>query len=224
MAETMLEVQDLAMRSLALQRFGPALGLPFDDATKRANVMLKPKAAAQRVVAEVRGENSLEFISLWRSGGRNQWSRQNTPLAKRGADVILGDGETRRMRCVPVEMDYSIWVWSRDMVKAQAALRQFLLWQTDVPLVGIDIDVGGQTIGDVQLYLRTKDFTDESTVDEQFDKGVIHCVRMDLSLDGWEMDIHNDEGSVIETIQLGMYSYTEDGRRGANIDQATISS
>jgi len=63
---------DTAIKTAVWTKFGPSLGLTTDQ---NKELVFAPKELALRKIAEKRGENSVEFISVWRNSIELDWER-----------------------------------------------------------------------------------------------------------------------------------------------------
>lgn len=179
---------DLALKALLYSRFGSVLGIDTQSSIDVDNinkgVVQVPKEVALRVVAEKRGENFLEFINFWRMGTSPSWSRQRTPVARRGmwlADTNDDKTDTVHVKAVPVDLNYNIWFWSKDLDKVYQCIEQYLFWQQDDP----NLKLKYNNKYEIEPDLHFGEIVDESTVDEMYDKGLIYTFKMPIKIDAW---------------------------------------
>ena len=171
---------DLAVKTILYSRFASILGVDTQTSIAEENINLGvfqcPKEVAQRVSAEKRGETFLEFINYWRMGASFSWERNRTPLARRGMrvgnDVI---------KAVPIDLNYNVWFWSKDLNKIYQVIEDYAFWQQDNPKVTLLYDEELELTPDIHFG----EIVDESTVGEQYAKGLIYVYRMPVTVDGW---------------------------------------
>lgn len=191
MATTFLQLQDEAIRALVFAKFGTFLGL---SALTRDSALM-PKAVAQRRIAEARGESSVEFVNVWRTKTEFAWGRQRTTLARTGINTfqMASESSVFNVKTVPADMDYTAWVWSRDYGRIQECIRDYLFWIHNhsnlMITLSLDSGSGASAEEPLELDLRFTGITDESTVETQYDKGLIFVAGLGIHLDGWEFDI-----------------------------------
>lgn len=178
---------DLALKMLLYQRFGDILKISSQSSVDADNinegVVQVPREVALRVVAEKRGENFLNFINFWRVGTSPAWDRQRTPVARRGMYLATSDDKTDtvHVKAVPVDLNYNIWFWSKDLDKVYQCIEEYLLWQQDDPNLKLKYNEQYEIEPDIHFG----EIVDESTVDEMYDKGLIFTFKMPIKIDAW---------------------------------------
>lgn len=203
MANSLLQGFDLAVKAALYNRFASILGIDTETSDEDTNINLGifqfPKAVAQRISAEKRGETYLEFINFWRVGASFSWARNRSPLAKRGIPVSGEDGIITYVKATPIDLRYDAWFWSKDLDKLYQVMEDYVFWQHDNPKVSLLYN---------NLYELTPDIhfgeiVDESTVSEQFDQGTIFVYRMPITVDGWVLK--GEPFNIISKIKVTFY-------------------
>jgi len=155
--------------------------------TIELDTVVFPKNVAQRVMAEKRGENVLEFVNVWLDSFKFAWDRQRTPVARRGLYGNYLD-ETKlditEFKSVPVDLNYNVWYWSKDYDKILRLVERIMLWQQQNPRLEILIN----EIYPIEFYMSLADVVDESSVENMFEKGLYFVVKQSIKLEGWVFD------------------------------------
>lgn len=199
-------VYDFGLKSLLYTKFASLLGLDSisKDATHNMNygIFQAPFDLALREASELRGVNFLEFISFYRIGTDPSWSRQRTSLARRGIWVALDDTEKSaiHIKAQPIDLSYEVYFWSKNLEKVYKCIEQYILWQQDNPKISLLYNDKYEITPD----LHFGNIVDDSSYDEKYDKGVIHCYRMPIKIDGWVLQSSSDS-KIIHKIVLTTY-------------------
>jgi len=186
-SDSFLQSYDLAIKYVLYDKFASILGIDTQSGSKENNINLGvfqfPKAIAQRVAAEKRGETFLEFINFWRVGASFSWARNRTPLSRRGMWVATSEdgADTIQIKAVPIDLSYDAWFWSKDRDKVYQVIEDYIFWQQNNPNISILYNDTYELTPD----LHFGEIEDESTVPEQYSQGVIHVCRMPIKLDAW---------------------------------------
>jgi len=181
------KLYDIALQTLLYSKFASVLNIDAHSSIQADNInkgiVQCPKEIAQRAVAEKRGENFLEFINFWRVGSSPSFARQRTPLARRGLWLSKLEDElsTIHVKAQPIDLNYNIWFWSKDLDKVYQCIEEYIFWQQDYPKIGILFDDKWEITPD----LHFGEIVDESTVPEQYSTGLIYCFKMPVKIDGW---------------------------------------
>ena len=176
----------------------------FDLESETTGIVFAPKQVAQRMLAEKRGDASVEFISIWRGPGNLgfDWKRQNTAVARKGLNLQYVDSNTKAaivtIKAVPVKMHYDMWFWSRDLDKLNLATEAYLKWKQDFP----NLVLNYQNIYPMEMYMKLGDPVDESNYDI-YNRGKYYVTRLPLDLEGWLLT--SLSSSTILTIILDIY-------------------
>ena len=106
-ATSFLYVIDLGLRAQLFSKFGDIQSLASID----LGVIFYPQEMAFREFSEKKGASKTEFISVWRKRtGAFEWSRQRTPLARRGLSMAYVDSLTKTditvVKAVPLDLEY----------------------------------------------------------------------------------------------------------------------
>jgi hypothetical protein len=185
---------DIALKALLYSRFKTILGIA--DLEQKDAIVQAPVEIAQREMAEHRQENFLDFISFYRSSLSPSWSRQRTPLARRG----LWLDQSTHVKAQPMDIGYDVWFWSKDIDKLYEAIEEYIFWQQDYPKVTLTyLDTY-----EITPDLHFGDIVDESTYDQKYEKGIIFRYRMPVKIDGWILKTITGE-DIINKIQLTVY-------------------
>ncbi len=182
-----LRSYDLALKLLIYDRFGSNLGIDTQHSIEEENinegVFQFPKDTAMRIAAEKRGENFLEFINFYREGTSFSWDRNRSVVSRRGMWVSTSSTtqETAHVKAVPVDLRYNVWFWSKDLDKIYECMEDYIFWQQDNPKVSLKYNDLYEITPDIHLG----DIVDESTVPEEFEKGIVFCFKMPIKIDAW---------------------------------------
>ena len=186
--DSLLYSYDLAIKYALYNKFASILEIDQSSSEEdniNLGVFQVPKAVAQRVAAEKRGQTYLEFINFWGVGASFSWSRNRTPLSRRNRGMWVAtskDGaDTVQIRAVPIDLSYDAWFWSKDRDKIYQVIEDYVFWQQDDP----NILIRYNDEYDLTPDLHFGEIVDESTVPEQYSQGVIHVCRMPIKLDAW---------------------------------------
>ena len=190
-SDSFLKSYDLAIKTILYDKFASILGIDTQSSSSEENINLGilhfPKEVAQRVAAEKRGETFLEFINFWRVSASFSWSRNRTPLSRRGmwvANKLDGLG-TIHVKAVPIDLSYNAWFWSKDLDKVYQVIEDYVFWQQDNPNISLSYtDVDDNTY-ELTPDLHFGEIVDESTVPEQYSQGIMYVYRMPIKLDAW---------------------------------------
>lgn len=184
---------DLGIKTLLFNRFKTILGV--ENLEQKYGIVQSPPDLALREMAERRGENFLDFISVYRSSFGPSWKRQRTPLARRGVWL----DQNTHVKAQPIDINYNVWFWSKDSDKLYEAIEEYIFWQQDYPKI---------TLTYLDMYeitpdLHFGDIVDESNYDEKYEKGIIFRFRMPVKVDGWILK--SETVGIIEKIRLTVY-------------------
>lgn len=180
-----LQSYDLAIKYALYNKFASILGIDTQSSTEEENINLGviqfPKGVAQRISAEKRGQTYLEFINFWRTSASFSWERNRTPVSRRGMHLAISGDDTVHVKAVPIDLNYSAWFWSKDLDKIYQVIEEYVFWQQDNPNVTLLYNDTYELTPD----LHFGEIVDESTVDEQYEEGLIYVFRMPIKLDAW---------------------------------------
>lgn len=180
MADSFLKIMDDSAKAAIFTKFKSYFGLT----TQSTDIVFAPKGVCQRRIAEKRGSDTVEFISLWRSGIGFDWNRGNMSLARNGVSLEYSLPDYTAIltaKAVPVKITYDVWFWSRTLDKINNALETYLFWRHDNP----NLVLNYLDTYPLELDLLFGDIVDESPIDQEYDKGLYFVYRMPITLEGW---------------------------------------
>lgn len=201
--DTFLKIMDRGIASLLYTKFGTILGL---DSEKES--IISPKEIAMRLIAEEKGAMKLGFISVWREMTEFDWSRQRTPIARRGIMVAYTNEDKTDIleyKAIPVNLTYSIRFWHREIDKVNEAVEDYLFWQQTDP--NLDLLINDEYPLELDLHLGGE-IVDESSFPEKFEKGTYFVSRCPLKLDAWIFE--SDTVKTIHKVVLRLYDEEEE--------------
>jgi len=213
MAISFLQQFDTSLKTVLYDKFKDLLGLERDpdDIAENINigVIQTPKNLAVRWHAEKLDQDSLEFVSMWRNTMEFAWTRQKTAVAQRGLDVVdpLDPEVVYNIKAIPVNLTYDVHLWSLNLDTIYKCLERYAFWQHENPQFSI-------TYGDAMTIRPDIHFgtmVDESTVPEEFEKGVVFCYRIPISVDAWLLQDADESGILINKIETTIYNSQESG-------------
>jgi len=189
---------DLGLRGELFSKFGDILDLE----SVNKGVIYYPKEIALKKIFEKRDAAELEFINVWRTVTGPDWSRQRTPLTRRGIRVSgSGSSTVTTVKSTPVRLEYDVWYWSRNLDRINQIAERYLFWQQTDP----NLDLLYNNSYPMNLDLHFGDIIDESTVREMHDVGTYYVGKMPISVDGWIFTSPESSGDVIESIRLQIF-------------------
>lgn len=199
--ESFIGIIDNALKALVYNKFKTVMDLGNDQ---NVAVIQEKSSIALRKRAEKKGAISTEFISIWREDFGKDWARQNTPVARHGFYLDYSDADKKDLitvKAFPVYLNYSIRFWTRNLDKATSASELFLGWyQVSPKLIFNYMDKYP-----LEFNLKSMDaIVDESTFDEQYDKGLYIVNKGTFTIDGWVL-ISFTTGTIL-TINLKIYA------------------
>jgi len=159
----------------------------LDLETIELDTVIFPKSIAQRVMAEKRGENVLEFINVWLESFKFAWDRQRTPVARRGVyGNYLDDTklDITEFKLVPADLNYNVWYWSKDYDKILKLVEKIMLWQQQNPRLEIMVN----EVYPIEFYMSLAEVVDESPIENMFEKGLYFVIKQSIKLEGWVFD------------------------------------
>jgi len=193
-----IKTLDEAMKGLVFAKFGSTLGL--SESAK--DIVFAPKDVQLRKISEKRGNDSVEFLGLWRSAIDFDWQRNNSPVARRGLSLEYADaGKTEIItaKAIPVKITYDMWIWTLCLDTLMQATEEYLFWKFNNPnLVMNYLDKYP-----LELDLHFGGVIDESRYSEIYDIGTYFVGRMPITLDGWILSTFTSK--TILTIILKVY-------------------
>jgi len=188
MADSFTKGIDLALKTLLYHRFGSVLGIDTQSSSEEGNInegiVQAPKEVALRAVSEKRGEDFLEFINFWRMSTSPSWSRQRTPVARRGLWLANTDNnktDTTHVKAVPADLNYNVWFWSKSLDKVYQCIEEYMFWQHDDP----NLKLKYNDLYEIEPDLHFGEIVDESTVDDMYSRGLIFTFKMPIKIDAW---------------------------------------
>ena len=194
-----LKVIDIGLRSALFTKFEDILDL----SSVNEGVIFYPKEIAFRHISEKRGKSISEFINVWRTRTAPDFKRQRTPTARRGIRVAFAnDDETLStvVKAMPVDLEYNVWFWSKDIENLNLIAERYLFWQQDNP----NLNLYYNDDYPAELDLHFGEMVDESDVPTMFDKGTHFVMRVPISIEGWVFT-STSTNTVIRKIELVIY-------------------
>jgi hypothetical protein len=180
MADTFLKIIDQALLAAVYAKFKDTLGIT----SYAQDTALMPKEVTMRHIAEKRGKNESEFISLWRTGTGPAYNRQRTAVARRGLSAAYTSSSKTgitTIKAVPADLEYRVWFWSKDKDKLNQITQDYFFWRQIAP--NLSLNYNGTY--PVELYMTYGRVDDESPVEMMYDKGLYFVSSMPINLEGW---------------------------------------
>jgi len=183
MTVSLVQSIDTAIKTAVWTKFGPSLGLTTDQ---NKELVFAPKELALRKIAEKRGENSVEFISVWRNSIELDWERQQSVIGRNGLSLSYVDSTTKAqvvtVKGVPVNINYDVFLWSRDLDKITKATESYLQWLHNRPQLVIYYD--GQYEMNMYMHLGSIDDVSDYNV---YEKGQYFVSKFNFTLEAWSL-------------------------------------
>lgn len=203
------------MLTLVFTKFGSQMNL----ASREKDLLFFPDRIAQRKMAETRSKDTVEFINVWRTGVKYAWDRQRTSVAQTGVTVRPpgsgNAGPLMNFKAVPVDLNYSFWVWTRELDRLQTVTDRFMFWPQRNPTMQLIIP---QVADPIPTKITPGAVTDVSPVEQQYEMGVYFVYRFDLAVAGWLFEI---DGSIPGIAEI-LVSIYEAGRNQADWSQGAV--
>jgi len=204
-----IKVIDEGLRALVWSKFRSDMGFSASDLLAE-NIILYPKLIALRKISEKRSRTQLEFMNIWRSTTSFDWTRQRTPLARRGLNIVYTDStgdsaETAEdtgvitVKSTPVSLGYDIWFWSKSLEVLNTVDERYLFWIHNNPNLNLLYDDKYA----VNLDLHFGEIIDESPLENVFSSGTYFIHRAPVKIDGWIFS--SVTAKTIKTIYLTIY-------------------
>ena len=179
-----IQTIDTTAKSLIYTKFAPIMGLPNTIPNdQNTNLVFVPKSIVLRKIAEKRGETTVEFMSIWRTGIEFDWERQNSAIARQGLLMEYADSTKRHIitvKAVPASLTYDLWFWSRNLDTLTSVAESYLLWKHNSPQLILNY-LGRYPM---EMYLKFGSVSDETDYDI-YEKGLYFVYKMPITLDGW---------------------------------------
>ena len=182
MTTSFIQTIDNTAKTLIYNKFASYLDLE----SQNKDLVFAPQSIAQRKIAEKRGESSVEFISMWRNSVSLDWERQNSIIGRNGIALQYVDSTTKQqivtVKGVPINIDYDVFIWSRDLDKITQATEAFLQWLHNKPQLVVYYN--GQYEMDMYIHLREiQDVSDYNI----YEKGQYFVSKFNMKLDAWAL-------------------------------------
>jgi len=199
---------DLVFKTLIFNKFADVLGIDKSGTTEEninKGVVQCPSEIALRTIAEKRGETFLEFINFWRMSTSPSWKRQRTPVARRGIYTNISDDKvnTVHIKAMPIDLNYNMWFWSKDLDKIYQCIEKYILWQQDNPNLTIKYD----DMYTLELDLHFGDVVDESPISDLYTRGMLFAYKFPIKVDAWVFE--GIDYKTIKKISLVCYDGTD---------------
>jgi len=193
-----IKTMDEGMKTLVFAKFQSY----FDMTVERTDLVFAPKQVAQRMLSEKRGANITEFISIWRPNLAFDWTRQRSPLARRGMLLRYDDESTKaafvNLKAVPITMNYDVYFWSKSLDKIMEATEAYAFWVHTQPQLVLDYNDEFP----LEMYMKFGGLVDETDYNI-YDKGTHFVFRAPIELEGWIIT-SSTPGSIL-TIYLDVW-------------------
>ena len=177
------QIVDNAVKLMTFNRFSPILGI-YDS---NKDLILTPSTIAQRQIAEKRGTGStVEFISIWSEPVKFDWQRQNEPIGRKGLTMTYtaGSGGSNSqiitIKAVPVEMKYTISIWSLYLDRIKLVVESYSKWLYDHP----NLKIYYSGLYEMDMYLKFDQVSDKTDYGI-YEKGKYFRYDLPLTVDGW---------------------------------------
>lgn len=209
-----IKVIDLGVKALVFSKFQTIFGI--SDITR--DIVFQPRDIALRKVAEKRAGDRVGFINFWRGDPKFAWDRQRTSAGVRGlhpAYTDSGQTDVVNIRAVPIDLDYSISFWSRELERLTNVEEEYLFWIHENP----NLILNYNDVYPVEFDLHFGSILESGTVEDQFEKGTYFVKTFDLKVDGWIFKL--SEEKAVHTITVKVYDNTYDPD-GILLDTLTI--
>lgn len=190
---------DIATRTAIFTKFEDILNLV--DVNR--GVVLYPPEVAFRMISEKKGSSISEFINIWRTRTAPSWERQRTPVARRGIDIAFTDDNKTNIvnvKAMPVNLEYGVWFWTKDLDKINIIAERYLFWQHSNPNLNLYYNIEYP----IELDMHFGEMIDESNVPSMLDRGNHFRMMVPIKIDGWVF-ASSDDNSVIKKIELVLY-------------------
>lgn len=168
------------MRSLLYTKFGTTLSLTDED----IDIVFAPKELQMRKEAEKQAKDIVNFIGYWSNISGLDWTRVNTPAARRGMALEYTDEFQTSMvqaKAVPVDIDYTVTIWTKDLDLIRQCAELYLFWQFSNP----NLILNYLDTYPLELDLTFGKVVDESPYHAFYEKGPYFVSSFPIHLCGW---------------------------------------
>ena len=104
------------------------------------------------------------------------------------------------VKAMPVDLEYNVWFWTKDIENLNLIAERYLFWQQDSP----NLNIYYNTDYPAELDLHFGELTDESDVPSMLNKGNHFIMRVPIKIDGWVF-ASDETNKVIQKIELVLY-------------------
>lgn len=206
-----IKVIDDALKTLVFTKFKTVMGLT----TQNTGLVFEPRDVSSRKIAEKRGKDTVEFISLWRERIIPDLSRTNAVLARTGLPLAYSDGNKTSVvmtKAVPVRLDYTLRFWTRSLERVTEAVEDYIFWKFNNPNLIFNYETSYPLEMDLVLPQMV---VDESSILQQYNIGLYFVNSVEFSVEGWLLT----PISTVKTIGvIYLKIYTREVVNGANFD------
>lgn len=143
--------------------------MEFSD-IKKDSTFYSPDVA-QKIIAESRGEATLEFMNLWRGLPYPDTGLLNNSKGTRGLSFTGADARVGGVSAVPVMMDYELKVWTKSLSKLNLVQEEILFWRYRNPTLNAVMVMLGQETPLRSEIVFDVNSSDASQVGEMFADG-----------------------------------------------------
>ncbi len=186
-----LQIIDKALRTALYDRFGEWLDLPeVADGGMRAVLNYPPQTAQREYTEKIGANEKYSFINYWRTSTQLDMNRIRYPLGAKGLDIAWvweesagGDGETyiTNYKAQPVINNYDITFWSLSKETINRITEEFIFWHVSHPKIDVVLDDRLP----LSVVVKLGVISDDSIIDEKFNKNQIFKVRMGVTIESW---------------------------------------
>ena len=206
-----IKIIDEALKTTVFEKFKTDMGLT----TQNTSLVFEPRDVVLRKIAEKRGQNSVEIISLWRERFDRALNRENVVLSKKGIPLAYSDGTQSGIwtaKAAPIKIDYSLRFWSRSLEKVTQAAETFIFWKWNTPKLIFNYETDYPLEMNINPELP---ILDESTIVRQYDIGLYYVSLMNFSVEGWLLTTPSSSKTILTII---LKVYTREVVDGTNLD------
>lgn len=189
--ESFIKPVDRALRVRVYEKFKDIIG----SSDMNQDSVEQPREVALRKLAERRGKDVLESMSIWRVDSDPDLKRENRTLAGRGLDVsyeVAGQTRFINLKTQPIRLSYEVTFYSLRHESINQIIERYTWWRHRDPNLEMLLqfedelpDFAGVPLELDLLFGKPKD---ESTVLAQFNEGLYFVVTLPVQVESWVFD------------------------------------